>query len=216
MPVIALTGGIAAGKSLVAGELEAHGLKVIDADQVARAVVQPGKPALQQIVERFGVGVLDASGHLDRQALGEQIFHDDDARSDLNAIVHPAVWEESHRQFSGHLRQHPEVPLVYAIPLLVEGDRIKEFDLVVVVHAPKEERVRRLVDDRGLSAGDAEARVDSQASDEQRLAAADVVIEADVSEEYTRSQAAKLAQVLKDHWPKRLSEAPAAFTAAGS
>ena len=216
MPVIALTGGIAAGKSLVAAELQSHGLAVIDADQVARAVVEPGKPALQQIVERFGPGVLDDAGGLDRQALGEQIFHDDQARAELNAIVHPAVWQESHRLFSAHLDKHPDVPLVYAVPLLVEGDRIGEFDLVVVVHASKEERMTRLIHQRGLSEAEAHARVESQASDEERLAVADIVISADVSEEATRTQAAHLARVLTDHWPDNLSAAPAAFTAVGS
>jgi dephospho-CoA kinase len=216
MPVIALTGGIAAGKSLVAQVLQSHGLVVIDADQVARAVVEPGTPALQQIVERFGPGVVDASGHLDRQVLGAQIFRDSAARVDLNAIVHPAVWQESQRLFSAHLTEHPRVPLVYAIPLLVEGDRIDEFDLVVVVHAPAESRISRLVTERGLSEDDARARVESQASDDERLAAADIVIPADVSEESTRSEAAKLGRVLTEHWLDQLASAPAAFTAAGS
>ena len=216
MPVIALTGGIAAGKSVVAAELESHGLTVIDADQVARAVVEPGQPALQRIVERFGAGVLDAAGHLDRQALGKQIFHDDDARAALNGIVHPAVWQESHRMFTQHLENHPDVPVVYAIPLLAEGERVNEFDLVIVVHAPKESRISRLVTDRGLSEADAEARVNSQASDEERLAIADIVIQADVSEESTRAQAVKLAQILSDHWPDNLADAPEAFTGAGS
>jgi len=216
MPVIALTGGIAAGKSLVAAELQSHGLAVIDADQVARAVVEPGQPALQQIVERFGPGVLEDAGGLDRQALGEQIFRDDQARAELNAIVHPAVWQESHRLFTAHLDKHPDVPLIYAVPLLVEGDRIREFHLVVVVHAPKDARLSRLIHQRGLSEAEAQARIDSQASDEQRLAAADIVISADASEDATRAQAAHLAGVLTNHWPDNLSAAPAAFPAAGS
>ena len=216
MPVIALTGGIAAGKSLVAKELQTNGLVVIDADQVARAVVEPGQIALQQIVDRFGPSILDDSGHLDRQALGERIFRDDQARAELNAIVHPAVWKESHRLFSAHLRDDPHVPLVYAIPLLVEGDRVDEFDLVVVVHAPKESRISRLVAERGLSESDAKARADSQASDDERLAVADIVLAADVSEDHTRAEAARLASVLTAHWPDNLADAPAAFTAAGS
>lgn len=216
MPVIALTGGIAAGKSLVATELQAHGLVVIDADQVARAVVEPGQPALQQIVDRFGPGILDDSGRLDRQALGERIFRDDQARAELNGIVHPAVWEESHRLFSAHLRDHPDVPLVYAIPLLVEGDRVDEFDLVVVVHASKESRIARMVAERGLSESDARARADAQASDEERLAVADIVLTAETSEEHTRAEGARLAHVLTAHWPDNLAAAPAAFTAVGS
>ena len=216
MPVIALTGGIAAGKSLVAAELQSHGLEVIDADQVARAVVEPGQPALEQIVARFGAGVVDSAGQLDRQALASLVFQDDKARADLNAIVHPAVWQESHRLFSEHARAKPHVPLVYAVPLLVEGDRRDEFDLIVLVHAHREERIRRLVKTRGLSEDEAIARVDAQASDDERLAAADIVLGAEDSEEKTRQSAAVLAQVLAEKWPDRLDDAPAAFTAAGS
>lgn len=99
MTVVALTGGIAAGKSLVCDVLGQHGVRVVDADQVARDVVQPGMPALQAIAKRFGSDVLHPDGSLDRQALGQVIFADQAAREDLNAIVHPAVWQESHRLF---------------------------------------------------------------------------------------------------------------------
>jgi Dephospho-CoA kinase len=120
------------------------------------------------------------------------------------------------RLFSAHLRDHPDVPLVYAIPLLVEGGRVDEFDLVVVAHAPRESRISRLVAERGLSESDASARADSQASDDERLAVADIVLAADVSEDHTRAEAARLASVLTAHWPDSLADAPAAFTAAGS
>ena len=122
--VVALTGGIAAGKSLVCDVLSQHGVRVVDADQVARDVVQPSMPALQAIAKRFGPDVVQPGGSLDRQALGQLIFADQAAREDLNAIVHPAVWQESHRLFSEHGAEYPAVALVYAVPLLVEGNRV--------------------------------------------------------------------------------------------
>ena len=211
MAVVALTGGIAAGKSLVCDVLAQHGVSVIDADQVAREVVLPGTPALQAIAERFGPDVLHPDGSLHREALGQIIFADQEARGDLNAIVHPAVWQESHRLFADHQTRHPDRPLVYAVPLLAEGNRVDEFDLVVVVHAPRDSRVARLVEQRGLSEADAIARADAQASDEKRLSIAEVVVEAGETETHTRSSAMRLAAALVEHWPDTLDSVPAAF-----
>lgn len=212
MTVVALTGGIAAGKSLVCDVLSQHGVRVVDADQVARDVVQPGMPALEAIAKRFGPDVLQPDGSLDRQALGQLVFADQAAREDLNAIVHPAVWQESHRLFSEHGAEYPAVPLVYAVPLLVEGNRVDEFDLVIVVHAPRETRVARLVDHRGMSHDDAVARVDAQATDEERLSIADVVLHSGDTEDQTRSDAIRLATLLVEHWPDGLEALPAAFS----
>lgn len=209
VPVVALTGGIAAGKSVVTDVLRAHGVTVIDADEVARAVVEPGQPALEAIRQRFGEDVLDGTGHLNRQALAQLVFGDEAARADLNAIVHPAVWQHSREVFQRELSAHPAVPLVYAIPLLVEGNRVEEFDRVVVVHAPEDIRLERLVHERGMEPEEALRRVRAQASDQQRLAVADVILDSSGSLEGTRAAAEELADSLLRYWPNALGELPA-------
>jgi len=209
VPVVALTGGIAAGKSVVTDVLRAHGVTVVDADEVARAVVEPGQLALEGIRRRFGDDVLDESGRLNRQALAKIVFGDETARADLNAIVHPAVWRHSNEVFQRELGQHPTVPLVYAIPLLVEGNRVEEFDRVIVVHAPEDIRRERLVRERGMAPEEALGRIQAQASDEERLAVADVVLDSSGGLEDTRVAAITLAHALVRHWPDALGELPA-------
>lgn len=204
MAVVALTGGIAAGKSAVTDVLSAEGITVIDADQVARDVVAPGQPALIDIEKRFGPEVITAEGGLDREALGQRVFADDHARSDLNAIVHPAVWEASTALFQAHQSAHPDTPLVYAVPLLAEGSRAGEFDLVVLVHAPAETRYERLREHRGYDSQAAHQRVDAQATDAQRHAIADVTLDAGGELEHTREGAVELANSLWQHWPDQL------------
>lgn len=208
MPVVALTGGIAAGKTAVSDELAASGIRVVDADQLAREVVAVGSPALAAIVQRFGPDVLTPSGELDRSALGERVFADPTARADLNAIVHPAVSERSTQLFAQHAQEHPDQPLVYAVPLLVETGRMDEFDLVVVVDAPSSVRIDRLVTHRAMTPEEARSRVSSQATDDQRLRVADVVIDASDSLETTTAQARVLASALKTHWPDSLAAIP--------
>ncbi|MCX7521654.1 dephospho-CoA kinase [Microbacterium sp. STN6] len=180
MPVVALTGGIASGKSTVAARLVEHGAVLVDADRLAREVVEPGTPALAQIARRFGPGVIDTDGLLNRPALGAIVFGDEQSLRDLNAITHPAVWRLAKERFAEAFASDPDVVVVYDVPLLVEasGDRPLHFDRVVVVHADREERIRRLVELRGLSREEAERRLDAQASDAERLAVADEVIDA--------------------------------------
>jgi dephospho-CoA kinase len=179
MPLVALTGGIASGKSTIAGRLAQHGAVVVDADAVVRELQQPGMPVLQAIADAFGSELLLPDGALDRAALGAVVFADERARRRLNAIVHPAVAEESARRFRAALDADPRAVVVYDVPLLVEARPDDPWDLVVVAHAPEETRVERLVALRGMTLEDARARVASQASDERRLAIADVVIETD-------------------------------------
>lgn len=171
---IGLTGGIASGKSAVSKGLAEHGAVVIDADCLAREVVSPGTPGLEEVVERFGEEILTDDGSLDRAALGEQVFNDQGAREQLNSIIHPRVREEATKQ-----RREADAGTVVVedIPLLVETGQQDRFDVVVVVQAPEEQRVQRMVTDRGMSRDEAESRIRAQASDEQRAAAADVVIE---------------------------------------
>jgi dephospho-CoA kinase len=192
MRVIGLTGGIAAGKTLVADRLAELGAVRIDADRLAREVVEPGTPALAEIRRRFGDAVITADGALDRPALGAVVFQDPDARRDLEAITHPAVRALSARRMAEAGAADPDAVVVYDIPLLVESGRVDEFDRIVVVHAPREERIRRLVELRGMSADEAERRIASQAADEDRLAVADDVIDSGVSVASTLAQTDRL------------------------
>jgi len=173
--LVALTGGIGSGKSTVAELLGQRGAHVVDADAVARWVVEPGQPALAAVAERFGPGVIRADGTLDRPALADLAFADDDSRRALEAITHPAIVAEMDRRIAA---SPPDAVVVVEIQLLVETwDRqVREYDAVVVVEAPRDVRLDRLVA-RGMTREDAERRMATQASDEQRRAIATHVIE---------------------------------------
>lgn len=179
MQIIALTGGIASGKSTVSNRLAEHGAVIVDADRLAREVVEPGTPGLEAIRRRFGDAVIAQDGTLDRPALGSVVFSDANALSDLNAITHPAVWRAALDRFAEAEAADDQAVVVYDVPLLVEAspDRPLRFDRVVVVEAERAERIRRLVADRGMSEQDAVRRIGAQADDEQRRAVADVVID---------------------------------------
>jgi dephospho-CoA kinase len=203
--VVALTGGIAAGKTTVTDVFRAKGITVVDADLIAREAVAPGTPALTSVVKRFGTDVLHQDGSLDRAALAEVAFSDEQARADLNAIVHPEVWRLSNERFRAHAVEHPDVPIVYAVPLLAESGRTNEFDAIIVVDAPASQRVARLIESRNMSAEEAQSRVDSQASDDDRRRIADIVLDSSVSVESTVAAASALADALIAAWPKGLS-----------
>ena len=168
---IGLTGGIGAGKSTVARRLVELGATLVDADVIAREVVQPGSPGLASVVAAFGDEVLDEHGALNRPKLASIVFGDPEARRRLNAVVHPLVGQRTAELVAASA---DDAVLVQDIPLLVEGSLAPSFALVVVVHATVEERVRRLVADRGMTAEDARARIAAQADDAARRAAADV------------------------------------------
>jgi len=197
MLLVALTGGIASGKSTVARRLAEHGAIVVDADQVARDVVAPGEPALERIAETFGPGVIAADGSLDRPALGAIVFSDPEGRRKLNAITHPAVLERSRALFAEAAAADPDAVVVYDIPLLVEAGRHDEFDLVVVVHAATETRIARMIGQRGMTREEALHRINSQSTDTDRFAIADVVIDADGSLDETLAQADALWENLR-------------------
>ncbi|MBC7443285.1 MAG: dephospho-CoA kinase [Ramlibacter sp.] len=177
MYLIGLTGGIASGKSTVARRLVRHGAVHIDADQLARLAVAPGTPSLEQIKASFGAGVLGADGSLNRAALGTVVFADPGALERLNAIVHPAVRALSDECIRAAEAADPEAVVVYDVPLLVEAAVDHPFDLVVVTQADEETRVRRMVELRSMDADEAERRIRAQASDADRRAIADVVID---------------------------------------
>lgn len=175
---IGLTGGIASGKSTVARELERRGAVVIDADVLAREVVEPGTPGLAAVVERFGPDVLTAEGRLERASLGRVVFAagagSTSARRDLEAIVHPRVRERARELEAA---APADAVVVHVIPLLVETGQAGSFDLVVVVDVEPHRQRERLVDRDGLTEAEADARIAAQASRADRLAAADLVVD---------------------------------------
>lgn len=211
MAVVAVTGGIAAGKSLVARRLRERGAIVIDADLLAREAVAPGSEALAALEKRFGPQILGERGELERATLGALVFGNPSALADLNSIVHPEVRRLYDERLREAIALHPEKVIVYDVPLLTEARSTREFDAVVVVHAPSALRVERLVKVRGLSEAEARSRVESQISDEERLALADVVIDASTTEESTLRQADALFDALTRLWPDRLDLLPRQF-----
>jgi dephospho-CoA kinase len=175
---VGLTGGIGSGKSEVSRRLAAHGAVVIDADVAAREVVAPGTPGLARLAEAFGAGVLGPNGALDRERLGALVFHDAALRARLNAIVHPLVGEWMAATERAALNAAgADVIIVHDVPLLAENRRAGDFDVVIVVDVPSDLQVERLVGERGMAPDQARARMAAQASREQRLGVADLVID---------------------------------------
>lgn len=174
MSRVGLTGGIAAGKSAVSRVLRDLGAVVIDADQLAREVVAKGTPGLDAVVAEFGEGLLGADGELDRPAMARLVFADEDARRRLEAIVHPLVFE---RIVAIESATGPDDVVVHDIPLLAESGRAGTFDAVLVVDAPAEVQVDRMVRLRGWTEDEARARIAAQASRQDRLAVATHVID---------------------------------------
>lgn len=183
---IGLTGGIGSGKSTVAARLAELGAVVIDSDRLAREVVEVGTQGLARVTERFGAGVLAPDGSLDRPRLGQLVFSDPAALADLNAIVHPLVRARSD-ELTVQALAAGVAAVVHDIPLLVENGLAANFDKVVVVETPLELRLQRLAG-RGLDAETARARIAVQATDEQRRAVADLVLDNSGSVADLRSQ----------------------------
>lgn len=200
MYLIALTGGIASGKSLVASRLAELGAVHVDADLLAREVVEPGTPGLSAITEAFGPSVITPDGSLDRAALGAIVFADPEQRAVLNAITHPAVWARAQDLFIAAVDRDPAAVIVYDVPLFVEAavSRQVSFDLVVVVDTKAETRIRRLVELRGMTPQEAARRLDAQAGDSERLAMADLVIDNDGAREATIEQVDRLWAALRE------------------
>jgi dephospho-CoA kinase len=169
---VGLTGGIASGKSTVANELARRGAVIIDADELAREVVEPGTPGFAAVVRRFGEGVL-RDERLDRAALARIVFADPQARRDLENVIHPEV----RRRAAERERALPHTAVVvHVIPLLVETGKESDFDLCVVVDVDRQTQLARLMARGPMSREEAESRIAAQATREQRLAAADIVI----------------------------------------
>lgn len=198
--LVALTGGIASGKSTVARRFAELGAAVVDADAVAREVVEPGTPALAQIAARFGNHLIRADGSLDRSALGAIVFADAEARDALNAITHPAIGERTRALFAAAQAADPDAVVIYDVPLLVDSDgngRTAEFERIVAVSAAEDTRVRRLIELRGMDEAHARSRISSQAPESVRLAIADHVIDSNGTLEHTLAQVDALWEVLR-------------------
>lgn len=188
MQRIGLTGGIAAGKSVAAERLAARGAVLIDYDLLSRDAVAPGSAGLAAVAEEFGEGVLLPDGGLDRPALGAVVFADAAARERLNGIVHPVVRRLAAEREAAAAAADPGAVVVHDVPLLVETGRADAFHLVVLVHTPAVLRVERLVRIRGLDRGEAERRIAAQATDDERLAVADVVLDGSGAPEELQEQ----------------------------
>ena len=188
MPLIAVTGGIAAGKSTVCNRLRELGAHVESADELVRFVQRKGSPVLDAIRERFGIGAIDESGELDRPALGRLIFEDADARRDLEAIVHPAIQAELASRIKAITEHDADAVIVYDIPLLVESKRVDEFDSIIVLACDPDIRRQRLIDLRGMSSEEADARIAAQATEVERMQVADWIIDTGESIEETLEQ----------------------------
>jgi dephospho-CoA kinase len=176
MFTVGLTGGIGAGKSAVADLLVEHGAVLIDADRIAREVVEPGGPAYQPLVDRFGPAIVDAEARIDRPALAAVVFSDAEALADLNAITHPAIGAEMARRQDA--AADTDAVVVLDIPLLkAEHRETMSLDAVVVVDTPVDMALARLVEIRGMTREDAEARMAAQVSRDERLSGADFVVD---------------------------------------
>ncbi|GAA3313598.1 dephospho-CoA kinase [Arthrobacter ramosus] len=191
---IGLTGGIASGKSLVSARLRELGAVLIDADALAREVVEPGTPGLAGVVAEFGEDIVDAEGRLDRARLGAIVFAAPDRREALNAIIHPRVREKAAAMLA---TAKPGDIVVQDIPLLVETGQGSSFHLVLVVDAPDEERIRRMTEIRGMTVEDAVSRMAAQAGRHKRLAAADIVLDNSGSVE-------DVTELVETLWEERL------------
>jgi dephospho-CoA kinase len=187
---VGLTGGIGSGKSEVSKRLAGYGAVVIDADAVAREVVEPGTEGLAEVVKAFGEDVLLPDGSLDRPRLGDIVFADPELRARLNAIVHPRVGA---RMAELERTAGPGAIVVHDVPLIAESGRAGIYDVIVVVDAPPQVQLDRLVHGRGMTRDRAEARMAAQASREQRLAIADIVVD-------NSGSLAELDRQLADLW----------------
>ena len=176
MKIIGLTGGIGSGKSTVAQLFVEEGFPLIDADVIAREVVAAGQPALQELADVFGADILEPSGELNRQLLAQRAFVDRETTDKLNAITHPRIQQRTQELFDEYREKDVEA-VIYDMPLLVDNGLDRTMDWVIVVDVAAEERIRRVVEYRGLDEEDAQRRVKAQIPDGLRLAAADSVID---------------------------------------
>ena len=204
--VLAVTGGIASGKSVVAQMLESLGASVIDTDILARWVVEPEKPAWKEIVAYFGDKVLKENGGIDRKKLSDIVFRDPVKRKKLESFTHPAIMEELARQVNEIAKKDPEAIIQAVVPLLIEINHQQYFHKVLVVHVPKEVQIERLVKRDGVGGEEAAKILKAQMPIDDKLAYADFVIHNEKSLEETRRQVKALWKKLKEIQKQRAKE----------
>ena len=198
MQIIGLTGGIATGKSTVSAMLKNAGALIIDADRIARAVVKKGLPAYREIVDHFGSGVLLPDGAINRNVLGDIIFNDPQKKQLLNRIVHPRVKKEVKRQLKQIETTHPKAVAILDTPLLIEAGMHNDLSEIIVVYAPQDIQVKRLMQRDRISEADALARVRSQMPIEEKKQQATIVIDNSGTIENTRRQTIDIFKRLND------------------
>lgn len=203
--VVALTGGIASGKTAVSDRFAALGVPVVDTDRIAREVVAPGTPGLEAVVAEFGSGILDSRGRLDRAGLRRRIFSDPDARARLEAVVHPRIIAETRRRIDTARGPY----LVLVVPLLVESGRFADADRVLVVDVPESVQVERLMARDAMDTAGARAILAAQASRARRLAAADDVVDNSGSLQALESRVRELDRDYRRRWGRPESHAGA-------
>ncbi|AJE33058.1 dephospho-CoA kinase [Corynebacterium humireducens NBRC 106098 = DSM 45392] len=196
MKIIGLTGGIGSGKTSVADLLRSHGLPVIDADQIARDIVEPGQPTLRELADAFGADIIREDGSLDRPELARRAFADKAGTQLLNSITHPRIMARRDELFDA-ARAAGEPAVIYDMPLLVEKGQHKDMDLTVVVHVDVDTRVDRLVTGRGLDEADVRRRIAAQTTDAARMAVADVIIDNNGPREELEAQVQALADRIR-------------------
>ncbi|SEM97618.1 dephospho-CoA kinase [Lihuaxuella thermophila] len=190
--ILGLTGGIATGKSTVAAMLKERGAVLIDADQVARDVVEPGTEGLERIRERFGNGVIQEDGRLNRAALGKIIFKDEALRKELNRLLHPLIMEEMQQRTGSALAKNPHAIVIWDVPLLIEENLTQFVEKVIVVYVPESVQLQRLMKRNALSEEEARERMAAQLSIEEKKRVADFVIDNSDSLEMTERQVDQL------------------------
>lgn len=197
MLTVGLTGGIASGKSHVTAILQELGCNCIDADQIARLVVEPGQPAYDEIVSEFGQDILQEDGTLDRARLGTIVFSNEDRRLRLNAIVHPRVHDYQQKWLESVAASNPQAIAIIDAALMIESGGYRKFDKLVVVHCSKQAQLERLMKRNGLSKDEALKRIASQMPAEEKLKLADFAIDTSGSLEDTRAQVIALFETLR-------------------
>jgi dephospho-CoA kinase len=191
-----LTGGIASGKTTVGHILAELGAYVLDGDALAHEVMAPGTPSHEEIVARFGREILDGEGRIHRPTLARMVFHDAEARRALNAIVHPRVGAEAARRIDAYAPRGRAPIAVFDAALLVESGIYRDFHRLIVVSCGRETQIRRLLARDGLGTDEAEARIDSQAPLDDKLAVADYVIDTEGTLRQTRRQTERVYAAL--------------------
>lgn len=196
MKIIGLTGGIGSGKSTVARSLQEHGFPIVDADLIAREIVEPGQPALAELTKEFGADILNADGSLDRGLLASRAFTNKDTTQRLNNITHPRINQRTQELFD-EARENGAEAVIYDMPLLIDKGLHKDMDATIVVHAAEHVRLERLTTKRGLDADDVRRRINAQIDDETRKQHADILLDNNGTEEDLTKQIADAVDKIK-------------------